>query len=106
MENKDKAAFPLTKEMCETSGIIGWHNGLTKREYFAVKCMPTADSFFGAGDMCSSEFIMDFLEIPKQIQIDKISSVKRKYDSVSMYPKAVAKMAIVMADELLKQLEQ
>lgn len=111
MKNKDKPANPIELDMfnalpSEKIEELTDCTGISKREYFAAKCMPAADSFFSSGAGCSSGFIMDFLCVPKQIQVDRLLYVERKYDVVSMYPKAVAKMAVIMADELLKQLEQ
>lgn len=77
MENKDQPAFPLSKEMCEASEVETYPYGLTKREYFAAKAM---QGIISTNEMFPSMAAMIFEE-------------------------RAAKMAVRMADELLKALE-
>jgi hypothetical protein len=39
MKNSEQPAFPVSKELAESSEIEGYPYGLTKREYFVAKAM-------------------------------------------------------------------
>jgi hypothetical protein len=76
MENGKQPAFAVSREMCEISEIENYPYGLTKREYFAAAAMQ--------GILSTQE----------------IFNLKYSFEQV------LPRLAVMYADELLKQLER
>ncbi len=100
MKNQDKPIHPLRGAdgtIFKNDGYadqVDLLSGLTKREEFARSAMQAILSNTD-GSHTPTTFILEYLELP----------TSTTYQFAEHYPKYIAKLAILYADELLKQLE-
>jgi hypothetical protein len=89
MENKNKPAYPVN------GAHENIEHGLTKREYFAGLAMQGLLMEPNQGDI-STKHVLKIIGISEDTE----------YDYLIHYPKYLAKLSIIYADELLNQLNQ
>lgn len=94
MKNQDKPAYPFKSNYPHDNESASGYMGLTKREEFARSAMQAILSNTD-GSHTPTTFILEYLELP----------TSTTYQFAEHYPKYIAKLAILYADELLKQLE-
>lgn len=87
MKNQHTPAYPVHGVYENT------HHGLTKREYFAARAMQGLLMEPNQGSV-STKHVLKILGIDENTE----------YDYLVHYPQYLAKLSIVYADELLKQL--
>jgi hypothetical protein len=93
MENKEQPAMPHTPTRPWDNESANGFSGLTKREYFAGLAMQGYLSNSAESDM-GINHIKKVIGVPNETE----------YSFQDHYPKYVAKVSLMYADELLKQL--
>ena len=95
MENQDKPAYPTIHQNSDGTLDYSLNQGLTKREYFAGLAMQGLLMEPNQGDI-STKHVLKIIGISEDTE----------YDYLIHYPKYLAKLSIIYADELLNQLNQ
>lgn len=95
MKNSEQPAFSVTYDTVRATDLTSEQSlGLTKREYFAAQYASIAPKIFE--EALGSKLILRIAEI----------SDGSEYRGEKHYLKAIVKIQLLLADELLKQLEE